>query len=218
MARTKIIVLDPATKSPQIECLNNISSQTSLKVSYHLPEFSGCDSILNLDLSDVAGLVILDGTSSVHDHKPWQSILSPWLRTAINKKIPILGICYGQLWIAHLFGGIVSNAGLNQSNLIGNRSVSFLNNGGLHFKPLVGELLVNHREYLSALPYNFATWAQSSVIKLEAIKHKSLPVWGIQSNPAATQAYAKKNNLPVLENEVFDYGTKIMRAFLNFCE
>lgn len=216
--KTKLIVIDPAINTPENTCFNQIACATSLNAEYYLPNFSGADGILNIDLSNVAGVLIMGSGCSVHDNKPWQSILSPWIKEVVNRKIPLLGICYGHQLIAHLYGGIVSDLNKDGSKEYGLRCISFINDGGLNLSPLIGDLVVSHGEYVKDLPYKFETWGQSSKVKIDALKHESLPVWGVQPHPEANDDFLLHQNIQIKDPQRFDYGAKVIQAFLTHCE
>ena len=53
--------------------------------------------------------IVLSGSiTRVPSKEPWVVELKSWLKTAIQKKIPILGLCFGHQILAELLGGKVS--------------------------------------------------------------------------------------------------------------
>jgi GMP synthase (glutamine-hydrolysing) len=56
---------------------------------------------------DVAGVVITGSHSMVTDHEPWSERAAAWLRRAVVRQTPVLGICYGHQLLAYALGGEV---------------------------------------------------------------------------------------------------------------
>jgi GMP synthase (glutamine-hydrolysing) len=214
----KIIVIDPAINTPENDCFNQISAQSEIALEYHLPNFSGTLETTSSDLDSIKGLIIFGSGCSVYDNKPWQTDLIPWIREVIKKKIPILGICYGHQLLAHMHGGIISHVNKDKSGEYGLRTLSLVNNGGLPLSSLIGDLVVSHSEHVSALPLNWETWGQSSKVKIDAMKHHTLPVWGFQAHPEATDAFLSHQGIAIKDSSRFDYGRKITQAFLDYCK
>ncbi len=57
--------------------------------------------------SDVAGVVITGSHAMVTDELPWMQACAAWLRAAIDRQVPVLGICFGYQLLAHALGGKV---------------------------------------------------------------------------------------------------------------
>ncbi|MCP4693269.1 MAG: glutamine amidotransferase, partial [Desulfobacterales bacterium] len=61
------------------------------------------------DYDAVSGVVITGSHDMVTDHLEWSERTAKWLPGAVDRRIPILGICYGHQLLAHAMGGVVEN-------------------------------------------------------------------------------------------------------------
>ncbi|MDR0781108.1 MAG: glutamine amidotransferase [Pseudomonadales bacterium] len=57
--------------------------------------------------TDISGVIITGSPAMVTDREPWSERSASWLRTAVARQVPILGICYGHQLLAHALGGRV---------------------------------------------------------------------------------------------------------------
>jgi GMP synthase (glutamine-hydrolysing) len=53
------------------------------------------------------GVVITGSPAMVSDREPWSEETAHWLARAVNKAVPVLGVCYGHQLLAHAMGGKV---------------------------------------------------------------------------------------------------------------
>ena len=61
------------------------------------------------DFDLIAGIVITGSHDQVTDRAGWSERTASWLVKAVEREIPILGICYGHQILAHALGGKVGN-------------------------------------------------------------------------------------------------------------
>jgi len=212
----EIAIIDPALKTPELECFNHLSTQTELSTTYHLPALQGFSSFSALP-DTLAGIVVLGSGASVHDGQPWQDELHSWLQSRMIARTPTLGLCYGHQAIAHIFGGSVELLWEGRKAK-GVRDVSFrCDRLGLDLpsRPVV----VSHREGVTTCPEYFEMVGFSNASPTEAFRHAHLPIWGVQAHVEAVAGFLTHNEIPAQPTEnTFTQGHQVVNAFLKFVE
>lgn len=214
----EVLVLDPAVHTPEIECYRLIESLNPLKSSYHLPALKGFASLdVALEKNLVKGVILLGSSVSVYEGCSWQSELEKMLKHLVSARIPILGICYGHQLLGYMYGAKIFELSKKQ---LGSRKVDILANSRFCREPLSGNLVVSHREVITALPAEFEVWAQSDSFAFEGIKHKNEYIWGIQAHPEATKQFCLNQNISYPTDYLPDleFGWKIIKDFLLFSQ
>jgi GMP synthase (glutamine-hydrolysing) len=56
-----------------------------------------------------AGVIVTGSHTMVTERKDWSERTADWLRDAVSRGLPVLGICYGHQLLAHALGGEVGN-------------------------------------------------------------------------------------------------------------
>jgi len=114
---------------------------------------------------------------------------------------PVLGICAGHQYMARFFGGEVSPSPIPE---FGKVELTILKKDilfdGVPEKTIVWE---SHNDEVSKLPNNFEILAESENCKIQAMKHKQKPFYGLQFHP---------------EVEHTEYGEHIFKNFVKICE
>ena len=166
------------------------------------------------DESLIRGIIILGSAASVYENLPWQRPFEAWLKPQCERGIPVLGLCYGHQMLAHMFGGKIAYMSEDQQKLKGIRMVEFSANAlqlsGSH--PLV----VTHNEAVTELPDCMEVWATSSAVKIDGLKHKKWPVFGLQSHPEATIDFLRAHGM--LEAQVIEAlpsGHAVIKKFFD---
>lgn len=208
-----LAVIDPALRIPELDCFNRMSQRSRIPLTYHLPALFGTASLAR-GSDELAGIVILGSGASVNDDSAWERELEAWLVPRILRGVPTLGLCFGHQFVVRALGGEVADvfpvkrAGLREISLVADR---------LWGDPCSGPVLVSHRQAAVRLPDGLEVVGRSDEVGVEAVAHQTLPVWGFQSHPEATLAFAKNNHVPFEEPpSTLTFGHRLVDAFLDF--
>ena len=150
--------------------------------------------ISGIKSNDLEGLVISGGQFSVYDNN------SPMCtREIFNFGVPVLGICYGQQLIAHLFGGKV---GPSQSREYGETRIRITGESRLFGGISTDEFNVwmSHGDVVETLPFDFEAIATSQNGYVAAMQGRN--VYAVQFHP---------------EVDHTENGRMILNNFLNIC-
>ena len=111
--------------------------------------------------------------------------------------VPILGICAGHQYMARFFGGECSSASVPE---YGKVEIEIIEHDGI-FKGLPDRIIAweSHNDEVTKLPEDFILLASSQYCKVEAMRHKTKPLFGLQFHP---------------EVEHTQYGMEIFKNFL----
>jgi GMP synthase (glutamine-hydrolysing) len=114
---------------------------------------------------------------------------------------PILGICAGHQYMARFFDGAVKPA---KKPEFGKIELIILKEDAV-FKDVPEKSIVweSHNDEVSKLPSSFICLAESKSCKIQAMKHKNKPFYGLQFHP---------------EVEHTEYGEQIFKNFVKICE
>lgn len=117
----------------------------------------------------------------------------------LNPTIPILGICLGHQIISALFGAQIKS---KEKRVMGFGKIKILDKSDL-FNGLDSELIVkkSHINFISTPPINFSALAISDDGVIEAIKHYTKPVYGVQFHPESSK----------------EVGAKVLDNFIEIC-
>jgi GMP synthase (glutamine-hydrolysing) len=126
-------------------------------------------------------LVILTGSSALLSKPRTRQQFQSEMDLVRKADFPILGICYGHQIIGSAFGVPMRDLGqmfrrYEKVNVVRKHSL---------FEGLPSELIVSesHRQELTKVPGEFQHLAQSTTSKVEAIVHRSRPIYGVQFHP-----------------------------------
>jgi len=126
-------------------------------------------------------LVILTGSSALLSKPRTRELFQPEIDLVRSAKFPVLGICYGHQIIGSAFDAPMRDLG---QTFRGYEKVSVVKKHPL-FDGLPSDLVVSesHRQELTKVPNEFQHLAQSTTSKVEAMVHRSRPIYGLQFHP-----------------------------------
>jgi GMP synthase (glutamine-hydrolysing) len=139
------------------------------------------------------GIILSGGPSSVYDAEAPKG--DPGL---FALGIPILGLCYGMMWIAERFGGRVGSA---PGREYGRAAVRV--GGGRLFRGLgpVETIWMSHGDHVEAAPPGFAVTASTENAPVAAFEDAARGLYGIQGHP---EVHHSEHGPQMLENFLFD--------------
>lgn len=213
-----ILVIDPAVKNPELITFNHLAQTSQVPLTYHLPALFGLQSLQKTKPEQVRGIIILGSLSSVNEKLSWQENLGLFLRPFLAEKTPVLGLCFGHQFIAHLFGGKVQHVFPDQKKHLGFRKVQLKENP-LWGERREGELYVSHNEHVVTVPKDFSVSAESPEIAIEGLAHNHLPIWSFQPHPEAGPKFqeVREDQSHLSDPKKFEFGNSLVGAFLRFC-
>lgn len=151
----------------------------------------------DLQKDKIQGLVLSGGTPRIG----LNSELGNCAEYLEKAKFPILGICAGHQFMARFFDGEVKPSKIPEFGkielLIMKEDVLFK---GVPKKSIIWE---SHNDEVTRLPKDFVLLARSENCKIQAMKHKKKPFYGLQFHP---------------EVEHTEYGERIFKNFVTLCE
>mmetsp|Transcript_8725 Transcript_8725/g.18453 ORF Transcript_8725/g.18453 Transcript_8725/m.18453 type:complete len:541 (-) Transcript_8725:2816-4438(-) len=143
---------------------------------------------------ELTAVILSGGPNSVYEEGAPHVAPDVW-KIIKDRKIPVLGICYGMQELAHVFGGEVA-PGLKRE--YGKASVSRVKgcNSPL-FAGLPEEFIMwmSHGDKLHKVPEGFKAAAGTSNADFVAIENLSSQMWGLQFHPEVTHSPLGKDIL-----------------------
>lgn len=114
---------------------------------------------------------------------------------------PVLGICAGHQYMARFFGGVAKPA---EKPEFGKVELTILKED-VFFKKVPKKSIVweSHNDEVTKLPEDFELLASSEDCKIQAMRHKNKPFYGVQFHP---------------EVENTEYGEQMFKNFVKICE
>jgi len=172
-----LIIDNYLPNSPQIEYLYNIIKD----VTVHTVEVRDYSSINIAEDFKNYDVIMLSGSQRKLSEPGNFEYYTNEMEFLRNTQKPVLGICFGHQLISLTFGEQVVDIG---HKIDGYYVVRKLQNDEL-FEGLGEKFLVrkSHEEIVQSIPYDFNLLADSPGCPIEAIKHRILPVYGVQFHP-----------------------------------
>ena len=155
----------------------------------------------------------MGSAASVNDQYEWMKDIEKVIFKAIEKQLPILGICFGHQFLAHLFGGKVDYL-WDTTKKRGIRKVQTLENN-LLVEPQDDFLVYSHQEGVTISPKDFEVSATSEMVKIEGMVHKELPIWSFQPHIESSRTFATRIGVNSKDFEkTRPYSSVLLESFL----
>ena len=179
----KIIILDFGSQYTQLIArrVRELNVYCEIHPYNHLPEFD----------STVKGIILSGSPYSVRqEDAPQIDIVS------LQGKYPVLGVCYGAQYIAHVLGGEVKASSTRE---YGRANLNYLNakNPLLKHISSSSQVWMSHGDTIAAVADNFEIIASTDSVKIAAYQIKNTNTFGIQFHPEVTHSTDGKT---LLEN------------------
>ena len=211
MCKKNLMIIDPSLEIPEIESYNELALKSSVQTTYHLPAINDAKSIKE-QINNISGLILMGSAASVHDNFNWMKDIELALEAAINKKVPILGICFGHQFIGNIFGAKIDFLWGSQKKQ-GLRKVKIIDNSLLEGS-FEDYLIFSHNEGVINCPNHFSVFGSSSMVEIEAMSHKYLPIWSFQTHIESSKSFAKRTGIRQIDFEkTMPLSNKLINAF-----
>ena len=149
-------------------------------------------SLKTIEKINAKGIVISPGPG-----RPKDTGISCALIHQFAGKVPILGICLGHQCIGQVFGGRIVRA----AKLMHGKTSLIYHNGKDIFKGIKNPFVATRYHSLivqrSSLPKCLEIIAQTKDKEIMGLKHRKLPVWGLQFHP---ESILTKQGKKILKN------------------
>ena len=180
----KIVVVnnykDPKQTEKAVQNIEESLGQKTSTIDYKEPDLQ--DRVAEKD----PDLVILTGSSALLSKPETRKLFQPEMTLVRESSFPILGICYGHQIIGSAFGSPMRDLG---QMLRRYDHVTVVKKHPL-FEGLPANLMVaeSHRQELTSVPDEFDHVAKSTATKIEAMVHRTRPIYGVQFHPERSSA------------------------------
>lgn len=136
---------------------------------------------------ELTAVILSGGPNSVYDENAPHVAQDVW-KLIEERKVPVLGICYGMQELAHVFEGKVAPG---QKREYGKAMVTRVE--GCDCKLFDGlpkefQMWMSHGDKLHSLPKGFVAAGSTSNAALVAIENLSSRMWGLQFHPEVTHS------------------------------
>jgi len=181
----------------------DFGSQVTKLIARRIRDFGVFSEILTIkdlyrirDYKGIKGIVLSGGPSTVTKKK---YLKIP--KEIFQKKIPILGICYGLQLIAKLFGGSIKSLRkkreFGRATLFKKRKSLLIEN---FFNTKDKSVWMSHQDAVTKLPKGFKVVASTKDSKLTIIENTKVKIYGVQFHPEVTHT---ENGKEIFKNFLF---------------
>jgi GMP synthase (glutamine-hydrolysing) len=139
------------------------------------------------DYTHLSGIIITGSHAMVTERHPWSDETAAWLRIAVDKQIPTLGICFGHQLLAYALGGTVDYMpdGREVGTLTVHLRPEVQEDPLLHGFPEQIQVHLSHRQAVMTLPPEVVWLGASDRVSHQVFRYGDC-VWGMQFHPEFT--------------------------------
>ena len=190
-----LLIIDPSTHVAEHEAVHEVASVWGEGFRVWRPAMERAESPQTVEAS--AGVVILGSRASVVDSLEWLDKLRLFLKPLIQGEVirPVLGICFGHQLLCHMLGGEVGYLTPQMEKKVAVETTTFIpsrwcRDGGRF--PVV----CSHREVVTTVEKtNLVVIASRSDVQIDAVEHRTLPLFGCQFHPEARLEFGQNCGL-----------------------
>jgi len=132
--------------------------------------------------------VALSGSPDMLSEKRTQAKFASEIDAIRESRVPVLGVCFGHQMMAIAFGSEVIKDREHVLKFVRTRVLT--NDSLFEGLPRSMVLLESRYEVAKSLPEGFDLLASSDTSQVAAMKHRTRPLYGVQSHP---ERYSKEN-------------------------
>jgi GMP synthase (glutamine-hydrolysing) len=197
----KIIILDFGSQTTQLIArrLRELNEYCEIVPYNRFPEND----------PSVIGVILSGSPFSVHDSEAFQPDLS-----AIRRKYPVLGICYGAQYLAYSSGGKVEKGNSREYGRA-KLTPSVPDDCLMKSIPANSQVWMSHGDTITAIPSNFQVIAGTDDVRAAAYRIEGEKTWGVQFHP---EVFHTEIGMTILNNFLKICGAKEDWTPANFIE
>jgi GMP synthase (glutamine-hydrolysing) len=141
---------------------------------------------------DWDGIVVTGSPAMVSDREPWSEEAARWLADAVDKQVPVLGVCYGHQLLAHAMGG---NVGYHPGGReTGTRMIELLpaasSDALFRHLPKRFKAQLTHKQSVLGLPAGAVQLGYNDFEPNQAFRIGDC-AWGVQFHPEFSESIMK---------------------------
>ncbi|MBN1947178.1 MAG: gamma-glutamyl-gamma-aminobutyrate hydrolase family protein [Bradymonadales bacterium] len=139
---------------------------------------------LPADLSPYGHVIVSGSEASICHRDGWAEQEAAWLRWVMESGVPVLASCWGHQLVAYAWGG-AEYIGRAAEPELGWLEVEVTDPTDPLLGPEGGRMFAfnSHFDEVCKVPPGFVVTARSAGCAVQAMRHQSLPVFGLQSHP-----------------------------------